>query len=343
MPRSPSTLVSGLLLMVLALTFCTGCPVVSNLPAPGRVLRETDPVYDRAYRLYVPSHYADDRRWPLLIACHGTPPWDTSKGQLDQWKGWAEQKGFVLAAPELVGTAADLGHGPLKQIERQKQDEEAILSIVRSISASRSIEPTQVFLTGWSAGCYAVLFTGLRHPEIFRAMSLSQGNFDPAFVEPCIPFLDRHQSIQVIYGTGDALKKSSLACIDWLRSQDLDPITLGRPGFHRRDPSPVFDFFTQVLRHSPYIRVRARYDADDPMRVHFSTKSSFTPVRCQWDFGDDSGATQEKTTHTYTHPGLYVVRVALWGPGNKRYVRSVRVQVPRIRMGTAPADTTASR
>jgi len=338
MPRSPSTLVSGLLLTVLALLFCTGCPVVSNLPAPGRVLRETDPVYDREYHLYVPSHYSDHRRWPLLIACHGTPPWDTARRQLDQWKGWAEQKGFILAAPVLVGTAADLGHGPRKQIDRQLRDEEAILSIVRSISASRSVEPTQVFITGWSAGCYAVLFTGLRHPEIFRGMSLSQGNFDSRFVEPCIPFLDPYQQIQVIYGTTDALKKDSLACIEWLHSQDLKPVVLERPGFHRRDPAPVFEFFTQILRHWPYIRVHARHDAEDPMRVHFSTRTSLTPVRCQWDFGDQSGTKQAKTTHTYAHPGLYPVRVALWGPNDKRYVRSVRVQVPRIRMGTAPAE-----
>lgn len=338
MPRSSSIPVSALLLAGLALSFCTGCPVVSNLPAPGRVLRETDPVYDREYHLYVPSYYSDHRRWPLLIACHGTPPWDTAKGQMDQWKGWAEQKGFILAAPELIGTSADLGRQSEEQIGRQMRDEEAILSILRSISASRSVESTQVFLTGWSAGCYAVLFTGLRHPEVFRALSLSQGNFDAAFVEPCIPFVDRYQPIQVIYGTGDALKNDSLDCIEWLRSQDLDPIALGRPGFHRRDPGPVFDFFTQVLRHSPFIRIQVRYDAEDPMRVHFSTKSSFSPVRCQWDFGDESGGRQPSVSHTYAQPGLYVVRVALWGPNDKRYVRSVRVQVPRIRLGTAPAD-----
>jgi hypothetical protein len=272
----------------------------------------------------------------VLVACHGTRPWDTAQGQLDQWKGWAEQKGFILVAPELVGTAADLGHDPAEQIARQKRDEEAILSIVRSVSASRTVDATEVFLTGWSAGCYAVLFTGLRHPEVFRALSLSQGNFDPEFFEPCEPFLDRYQPIQVIYGTTDALKQDSLDCVEWLHSKGLDPIVLGRPGFHRRDPEPVFDFFAQVLRHSPYIRVLTRFDADDPMKVTFSVKSSFEPVKAIWDFGDDSGAKDLSPTHTYAEPGLYVARVAVWNPRDKRHVRSVRIQVPRIRLGTSP-------
>ncbi|GAG08333.1 unnamed protein product, partial [marine sediment metagenome] len=212
----PHQRIGHLLVSLVGLTCCTGCPVVSKLPAPGRVLTQREPEFGRKYYLYLPTRYDHDRRWPLVVTCHGTPWWDTARAQLDTWKGLAEKEGFLVAAPELIGTAS-VPRSAAEQIRRQSQDERAILSVVRSIRAARSVDQTRVFLTGWSAGAYAVLFTGLRNPDVFRALSVYQGNFDPAFVEPCAPFLDRYQPIQIVYGSEDPIANAQ-PCVDWLRS-----------------------------------------------------------------------------------------------------------------------------
>lgn len=331
---------AGLWLSAIVLICGTGCPVVSNLPSPGRVVQETDPEFGRTYHLYVPQRQPPLTGWPLVVTCHGTPPWDTATRQLDEWKGLAEQKGFLLVAPELVGTHGDFPPAPPEQIRRQLADEEAILSIVRAVMAAYRVDDSRVFLTGWSAGSYAVLFTGLRNPGVFRAMSIRQGNFNPEYVEPCVPFLDRHQPIHLTYGSLDLLKSDSEACIDWLRAHEMEPLAQERPGAHKRDPGPVFAFFADVVRRRPWIRVRVLEDPQDPMKVSFSVKSSFEPVRYLWDFGD--GSDREPVAapeHKFEKPGLYSVRVGLWRDEDDRYIRQIPLQVPRIRLGAAPPAT----
>lgn len=327
-----------LCLAVLVLTCSVGCPAVSNLPAPGRLLSQRDPEFDRAYYLYVPTRYKDSQRMPLVVTCHGTNPFDTAKRQLDEWKGLAEQQGFLLAAPKLVGTSGVTAKVE-EQIRRQMEDERAILSIIRDIRAARSVDENRIFLTGWSAGGYAVLFTGLRHPEIFRALSVRQGNFNSAFVEPCVPFLDRYQPVQIMFGDIDPLKADAEAGIEWLGGHDIQCTVLERPGTHKRDPVPVFDFFVDCVRRRPWIRIRVQDDPTDPMRVRFSVKASFKPSRILWDFGDKQRSTEARPEHRYDESGVYDVKAALWKSKDKHYVRQIKLQVPRVRLGaTLPAD-----
>lgn len=328
----------GFIALGLVVPGLAGCPYVSDLPAPGRVEERCEPVGQRPYYLYVPTSYHDDKQWPLVVACHGTRPYDTAEGQLDEWKGLAEKRGFLLAVPELKGTRGDLAPPVDKQIELQRGDEAAILSMVRAIRVSRSVHPSRIFLTGWSAGGYAVLFTGLRNPDVFRALAIRQGNFDARYVEPCVPFLDRHQPIQIMYADMDLLRDQALACVDWLRSHDLEPVVLERPGAHRREPGPIFSFFVDVVRKRPWVRVHARDDSTDPMRVKFRVRTSFEPTRYLWDFGDGSDRSPlSAPEHTFVEPGLYTVRVAVWPPKGRPQARHIVLQVPRPRLGsTAP-------
>jgi len=324
-------------LSVVLLICGTGCPAVNNLPAPGRVLEQDEPVTGRSYYLYVPEKYRENRDWPLIVACHGTPPWDRADLQLKEWKGLAEAKGFLLAVPKLKGVRGDFPPKPAEQIRLQKADEKAILSVVKAVRASHSVDRDRVFLTGWSAGGYAVLFTGLRNPDVFRALSVSQGNFDPAFVEPCSPFVEPYQAVQIIYNSEDfALQDDAVACIDWLRNHGIQPEVLERPGFHQRDPKPIFQFFAQCVRHRPWIRIHVREDADDPMQVRFRTKCSFQPRRYLWDFGDGVRSEIPEPEHNYSKPGGYLAKVALWAPNGKTYVRKIKLEVPRIHLGTQP-------
>jgi acetyl esterase/lipase len=332
----------GLALAGIALTLATGCPVVQNLPAPGRTLQQKDPEQRRDYSLYIPSYYKSDRAWPLLVTCHGTRPYDTAPRQLTEWKGLAEQKGFLLAVPELNGTSAGLAPPAAEQIRRQLDDEAAILSIVRTVSAAYNVDPAKVFLTGWSAGGFAVAFTGLRHPDVFRALSLRQPNFDPAYVELCVPFLDRNQPIQVMFGDLDPLKPGASKCVEWLRAHDFEPVVNERPGSHKRDPSPVYAFLSDTVRHGSWVRVQVQEDGTDPMRLLLGARSSFKPVKYLWDFGDGSPRVADASpAHRYTQPGEYNIRVGVWVNEKEHVLRQVQVKVPRVRLGTATPPSTA--
>ena len=323
-----------------ALVPLAGCQVVSNLPAPGRTAQITEPATGHDYCLYVPTSYHAEQPAALVVTCHGTKPWDTARQQIKEWRGLAEQKGFLVAAPELLGTKGDLPPKRPEQIRRQSDDERTLLGVVRAIRGSHAVNQDRIFLTGWSAGNYAVLYTGLRHPEVFRALSVRQGNFDPAYVERCVPFLDRYQPIQIMFGDLDPLD-SSQAIVDWLRSHDLEPSTLERAGIHRRDPAPAYAFFADVVRRRPVVRARVREDPADALRIAFDVHTSFEAQRYLWDFGDAQQSAEPRPEHRYTQPGLYSVRVAAWAPNGKPYQRRFQLQVPRLRLGTGPNSAPA--
>lgn len=185
---------------------------------------------------------------------------------------------------------------------------------------------------------------GLRNPDVFRAMSLHQTNFDPAFVEPCLPFLDRYQPIYITYGSIDPLREGALKCVEWLRAHEFEPVTMERPGTHKRDPVPVYRFFADVVRHHPWVRVTFQEDAQDPMLVRLGVRASFEPIRYLWDFGDGTERSPvANPEHRYTKPGLYSIRVGAWRNEKNRSVRQIQVQMPRVRLGRAsPATGTAT-
>lgn len=326
----------------LLLTLCTGCPAISSFPAPGQMATQRDPSFGRAYHLYVPTTYRDDQKWPLVVTCHGTRPFDTAPLEMEEWKGVAEKRGFLLLAPELTATSA-VAPAPQQQIERQIDDERAILSMLCAVRCCRSVDENRIFITGWSAGGYDVLFVGLRHPEIFRAVAVRQGNFNPAYVEPCIPFLDRNQPIQVTYGRFDLLRDDALKCLDWLRNHDMEPSAVERDIAHRRDLDPVYNFFVDVIRNRPWLRIEVREDPADDMRMTFSTRASFAAAKVLWDFGDGQRSGEASSSHRYANPGLYTVKVAAWPGGGDPHVRQVQLQVPRTRLGAARPATAPAR
>jgi cyclic beta-1,2-glucan synthetase len=65
---------------------------------------------------------------------------------------------------------------------------------------------------------------------------------------------------------------------------------LERPGIHRRDPEPIFSFFSRIARDHPLIRLQVEEQAQDPLTVTLSLRASLAPKRYRWDFGDGSGS-----------------------------------------------------
>ena len=94
------------LMIILAASalFVAGCPVpvTPNTPVPYRY--ETDPVTGRGFFVYVPSTYSHARPTPLIISCHGSPPFDVAEHHIREWKWYGEQYGCIIVAPSLVGT-----------------------------------------------------------------------------------------------------------------------------------------------------------------------------------------------------------------------------------------------
>lgn len=315
---------------VLIATMPLGCPPYRDTRVPNDIIRQTDPDTRNEYLLYVPSSYDRGRQWPLIVLCHGTRPWDTAQRQMSDWIKLAEERGFIVLAPELAGTSAFPAPPADEQIARQMEDESRILGAVRHVRGAYSISADRVFLTGWSAGSFAILYTGLRNPDIFRAITVQQGNFDPVLLGNAADRIDRHQPVSVIAGSTDFLTgNDARRCVDWLEDHHALVTELRMPGGHRGHPLTAVDFFERVIREFPWLHIRAfGVEGGDPLAVRFKTRGSFAPVSFHWQFGDGEESPVAEPIHVFPSSGTYRVTLTVGIRRGKTIERSIDLAVP---------------
>lgn len=310
---------------------CSGCPVTQSLPDQAAIQERVEKRSQCSYQLYVPSIYTDKRTWPLVIACHGTWPWDTAEYQMREWAKFAEYEGIIIAAPRLVSTEGGMPPPPEKQLSLQREDETKILAVVSETKRKYNIAEEQVFLTGWSAGAYPILHAGLNNPDVFRALYVRQGNFDERFMDVPDDRLDKWQQIKVVFGKTDFLRDQTRAIIKWLRDRGMFVTGEEVAGFHRRiDPNHAWRFFEKVVKERPWIRIRAqRTDAAKPLAIRFEVDAVPKAIKQKWFFGDDNTSYEASPVHTYRTPGQYQVRVNVAVEGGKTYSRTKSLRVVR--------------
>ncbi len=326
-------------ILVAACLASSGCVVMNAGPAPGPTLALREPDTNREYLLYVPSHYAAEREWPLVIACHAARPFDWPGQQIKEWRALAESRGFLVAAPELTSAAGDSSRDPAGQIGRQRQDEEAIRAIVSHIRAARNVDVNAIFISGWQGGAYPALFTALRNPDLFRGAAVRQPRFDVRYVEPCRPYLDHQQPIQVIYGPTDLARRQAVDCVQWLRRARMSVSEQETTSAPNRDPSPMYAFMKNTVRTRAWIRVTAaEIDPKRPLLVGFSLQSSVPVDALLWEFGDGETSDAASPEHAYVAPGTYNVRVTVTS-GRKTHSRRIEIRVPRTRIGATQPST----
>ncbi len=315
---------------VLLLVCCAGCPQYHDATVPNEIERIREPESNADYFLYVPSNYDDAFDWPLIVLCHGTRPWDNANRQMLDWVKLAEERGFLVAAPRLTGTSAIPKRAVDDQIARQMVDEQRILGVVRHVRGAHTISADRVFLTGWSAGSFAVLHTGLRNPEVFRAIAVQQGNFDSAYLADVVDRIDVHQPVGVLYGSIDMLTGGDgKACVDWLEKHKTNLHRLEVSGGHRGHPEPTQVFFENVLRREPWLHIRHfGIEGADPMMVGFKTMGSFRPKRFSWEFGDGEESPVSEPVHTFAEAGVYRVTLTALSPKSGKVTRTVEIRVP---------------
>lgn len=322
--------------------FCllAGCPQYADPTVPEPIRRVREPNSARNYHIYVPSRYDAAKPTPLVVLCHGTTPWDTALREIRDWVGLAEEKNFIVVAPKLVGTRGDFAPAAAEQVKRQRKDEEAILAVVRHVRAGYNIDRSRVFLSGWSAGGYAVLHTGLRNPDVFRALAVMQGNFNSAFLSDTVGHIDPYQPVFVLYGSSDVLTGGQgRDSVRWLYDQNVYVVEGKVPGPHRAHPQAAQQFFERIVREIPWLRIRAYADnARDPYTARLAVQASYEPFAYHWTFGDGDESPMASPVHTYREPGEYTVTLITTSEKGKQVKRRRTVAIPLNTLQTALDD-----
>jgi poly(3-hydroxybutyrate) depolymerase len=158
------------ILLLMLVPMVAGCPVTQPQHTPVPATREEVQSVGAKYWLYVPSYYTRDRQWPLVITLHGTYGWDGPLRQIDEWKYLAEQEGLIVAAPDLQSAQGILPVLRSMWVKDLSTDEKTILAVIDELAERYQADPSCVLLTGFSAGGFAMYYTGLRNPQRFSML-----------------------------------------------------------------------------------------------------------------------------------------------------------------------------
>lgn len=328
------------LLLTISVTGCASL-IDPNVPEPIRA--NVEPEFDREYLLYRPSSYNREQAWPLIVVCHSTFP-DSANKRIRVWTQLAEQAGFLVVAPQLKGNRKEFLAGSARQIPLQHQDERHILAAIRHVCAAHTISQDRVFIHGFSGGTHAALHTGLKHPEIFRAISLAQPKFDQDYLANIAELVDPYQPVFVERSIADAVMgKHGRRCVEWLRArlENLREDTVG--GTQEASTQQHVEFFEDVIRTIPWIRIRALPGPDNNvLSVQFSVQSSTKLRRYRWSFGDQAESTLTEPLHTFAEPGTFRITAAVEDAEGRTHHRSVNLAVPQIAIAHTPVSPGSS-
>lgn len=302
-----------------------GCHLLKPRPA-GDLRSYTDPDERGEYFLYTPPGFHTGRAWPLLVLCHGST-WSSPRSIIADWDQLADEHQFVLVAPELHSTS-DLPPSGEKLRAAQERDEAAILAAVQQARAAVPVAADKIFIAGHKAGCRAALFTGLRHPEVFRAVALLLPRFDPEHAHDVVPFIDPHQPVLVVRGMGDLAKTQSDAAADWMRGHTMNPSEVRTAQPPGRQAEMAYEFFNRAARLYPRIRIEA-FQEGASRRIQFHARTSLTDVfSYHWDFGDGSEpAVVSDPDHEYAAPGEYQVTLTVQPERNSKQTHQRRIRI----------------
>jgi poly(3-hydroxybutyrate) depolymerase len=233
------------LLLILSVGLLTGCPVPQPQDTPVSQTVEIDPVTGRRFWLYVPSTYRQDKAMPLIVTCHGTPPYDVAEHHIREWKMLAEKNSCIVVAPTLVATDGLLGDGPLVGMQA---DERFILSVISLLGYRYNIDRANIMITGFSGGGFPTYWVGLRNPDLFSVIVSRNGNFSQANTDGWFPAEAARVPVFVYYGENDpaTIVNQSRRAITYLRGKGLDVTSKVLPDTgHERRPEVAMQFFRE--------------------------------------------------------------------------------------------------
>jgi len=228
-----------------------GCAVTQPQNTPVRQRYEIDPSTGRGFWIYVPSTYREDRPAPLIVSCHGTPPYDVAEHHIREWKMLGEQNGCIVVAPELIATDGLIGDGP---IVGMLSCERYILSLISMLGYRYNIDRANVMITGFSGGGFPTYWVGLRHPDVFSVVAARNCNFSQANLDGWYPPEAKQTAIIVYYGQNDpgTIALQSRTAIRYFRSRGFSRLEAAViPGAgHERHPEVAMAFFRRNWRRA---------------------------------------------------------------------------------------------
>lgn len=315
-------------MFMLAMLLLAGCQSYVDPSVPVAIRPVVEPEFQQQYLLYRPSNYDRNMAWPLMVVCAAGFP-DSPDQQIRDWTQLAERNGFLAVAPQVRGNRPGMFTNAADASAALLEDERRILATIRHVQAAYTISDDRIFIYGWAAGAQPAIYTGLRHPELFRAVAVFQPKIGAEALAEARRSVDSHQAVLVYTNATDAIwGHPSGECVTWLRNAGSD-VTEDPTGPARRtDGARAVDFFDRVIRSRPWIHIVATPTSPtQSSEFRFQLRASSAPVGLRWRFGDGGEASVAEPVHAYAKPGTYRVEVELRDAQGKTHERTTEITV----------------
>ncbi|MCI8539348.1 MAG: prolyl oligopeptidase family serine peptidase [Oscillospiraceae bacterium] len=116
---------------------------------------------------YVPASYDGSEAVPLVVLLHGFTEDPLCPAATCGWAQKAAEEGFVLIAPDYVN-----------DLQSQGIACDAIMQVVKTAQETYNIDPSRIYLTGFSMGGMNTMMTGFANAGVFAAVAPMAGMTD---------------------------------------------------------------------------------------------------------------------------------------------------------------------
>jgi predicted peptidase len=166
--------------------------VVARFEERTYMVSDSTPPLAVHYRLLKPEAIEPGKTYPVVLFLHGAGErGDDNRRQLiylPEWmtrKEWRKRYACYLIAPQCPATewwmrSKRADDEPTKS-QSQAAHAEAVLGILRAVTAAEPIDQRRIYLTGLSMGGYGSWSLAAQHPELFAAVVPICGGGDSAW------------------------------------------------------------------------------------------------------------------------------------------------------------------
>lgn len=130
----------------------------------------------RSYRYYLPQGYDSSRAYPVVYVLHGTGANGQQMSQYIKMQDYVQGRAIVVFPDGAGGRWDTSGDSDLQFFDAMNAD----------LGAKSCMDPSRVFVTGFSLGGYMTNYLGCHRGAAIRAIAPAAGGF-PGAAEGCTP------------------------------------------------------------------------------------------------------------------------------------------------------------